>query len=259
MQADFGVRRLWDEVKERYPYFEFTHGHGLGVLAVGPEQPEAFQALLQASRQEVLAIRNFFFQLGSRLTVKAEQGQLAAELDRLNQEIKQFQVTVKRQQQALDAKGRELVQLTAERDSLRDRLQFSTRVHEQELESIKNTIGWKVLNKYRETRQKSAVLRHLHFLLTKPVKRVLKKQIDIRTSPIDLAPDARLQCPSTGARSVLVLGHWLPAMDQSAGGLRAFTILQILREEGYIVVFGADREKSEHVWLFGSNQELNRT
>ena len=82
------------------------------------------------------------------------------------------------------------------------------------------------------------------------------KKIASRTSPI--VRDARLQCPSTSARSVLVLGHWLPAMDQSAGGLRAFNILQILREEGYIVVFGADREKSEHVWFFGSQQELNQ-
>ena len=47
-------------------------------------------------------------------------------------------------------------------------------------------------------------------------------------------------------------------MDRSAGGLRAFTILQILREEGYVVVFGADREQSEHVWLFGSEEELNQ-
>ena len=73
-----------------------------------------------------------------------------------------------------------------------------------------------------------------------------------------LALDARLQCPSTSARSVLVLDHWLPAMDRSAGGLRAFTILQILREEGYVVVFGADREKLEHVWFFGSEEELNQ-
>jgi O-antigen biosynthesis protein len=271
-EADFGVRELWDEVKERYPYFEFIHGHGLGVLAVGPEQPEAFQTLLQATREEVLTIRNFFFQLGLRLTLKAEEAQLAAERDRLNQEIKQLQATVQGQQQALDAKGHELVQLAAERESLLNRLQLSTRVHEQELELIKGTIGWKVLNKYRETRQKSAVLRYLHFLLTEPVKRVAKKTIDIEygannlTSPNDLSLDARhdlsldarLQCPSTSARSVLVLGHWLPAMDQSAGGLRAFNILQILREEGYIVVFGADREKSEHVWLFGSTQELNQ-
>jgi glycosyltransferase involved in cell wall biosynthesis len=82
------------------------------------------------------------------------------------------------------------------------------------------------------------------------------KKIASRISPI--LRDARLQLPSTGPRSVLVLGHWLPAMDQSAGGLRTFTILQILREEGNIVVYGADRERSEHVWLFGSREEFNQ-
>ena len=177
--------------------------------------------------------------------------------DRLNQEIKQLRATVQSQQQALDAKGRELVQLRAERERLINRLQLLTRGYEQELELIKNTIGWKVLNKYRETRQKSAVLRYLHFLLKEPVKRVFRNKIDIRHGANNLETFA-FNVPSSGARCVLVLGHWLPAMDRSAGGLRAFTILEILREEGYIVVFGADREKSEHVWLFGSQQELNQ-
>jgi glycosyltransferase involved in cell wall biosynthesis len=188
---------------------------------------------------------------------------LTAERDRLNQEIKQFQATVRGQQQALDAKGNELVQLQA-----------AAQAYEQELAAIKDTIGWKVLNRYCEIRQKSAVLRYLHFFLTEPVKRVSKNKTATRheandltspsdlspdlTSPSDLSPDARLRCPSTGARSVLILGPWLPAMDRAAGGLRAFSILQILREEGYIVVFGADREKLEHVWLFGSEQEVNQ-
>src|SRR5262249_23866618 len=135
---------------------------------------------------------------------------LRSQLEQRNEEVRN-----------LGEKERQLIQLAAERERLINRLQFSTRMLEQELESIKNTIGWKVMNKYRETRQKSAVLRYLHFLLKEPVKRILKNKIDIRhgannlTSPSDLSPDARLQLPSTGPRSVLVLGHWLPAMDQS--------------------------------------------
>jgi hypothetical protein len=40
--------------------------------------------------------------------------------------------------------------------------------------------------------------------------------------------------------------------------LRAFSILQILREEGHNVMLGADREKLEHVGFFGSKQELDQ-
>lgn len=244
--------------------------------------------------------------------------------DRLNQEIKQFQATVQGQQHALDAKGHELVQLQSERDRLKhaldakgreliqlqserdrfareaERFQGVAQAHEQELAVIKATIGWKVLNKYRETREKSGFLRYLHFLFAEPLKRSYKKKIDIPYEATTLIPpdensssagpqpliiqkpdaklpdsfsqmialskgfqndlslDVCLQSPSASARSVLVLGPWLPAMDRASGGLRAFSILQILREEGCSVVFGADHEKLEHVWFFGSEQELTQ-
>ena len=57
-------------------------------------------------------------------------------------------------------------------------LQAAAKAQEQELATIKNTIGWKALNKYRETREKSAVFRYLHFLFTEPVKRGSKKKIN---------------------------------------------------------------------------------
>ena len=113
--------------------------------------------------------------------------QLQAERDRLEQEAAHLQALVQSQQKALDAKGQEWVQLQAERDRLEQeaaqlqgqelaQVQATAQAQEQELATIKNTIGWKALNKYRETREKSAVFRYLHFLFTEPVKRGSKKK-----------------------------------------------------------------------------------
>ncbi len=69
-QTDFGVWRLWDEVKSRYPNFEFIHGHGLGLIAVGERPPEELNWLFQADDKAIRVIQNLFFCLGSRLTDK---------------------------------------------------------------------------------------------------------------------------------------------------------------------------------------------
>jgi predicted HAD superfamily hydrolase len=62
----FGVWKLWDELEARYPAFEFLHGHGLGVLGVGPECPKALDAILKTPT-EVPGIRAFFEELGAHL------------------------------------------------------------------------------------------------------------------------------------------------------------------------------------------------
>jgi hypothetical protein len=40
-EKNFGVHKLWTEITSMYPTFEFHHGHGLGIVAVGNSIPEA--------------------------------------------------------------------------------------------------------------------------------------------------------------------------------------------------------------------------
>ena len=61
---DFGVWRFWAEVSQGRPAFEFHHGHGLGVLAVGAEVPDAVRPLFAATAPEQARIRALFAALG---------------------------------------------------------------------------------------------------------------------------------------------------------------------------------------------------
>jgi hypothetical protein len=65
IQPGFGVWKFWEEVSASYPHFSFLHGHGLGVLLVGNEPPEAAQRLAGSSPEEVARIRALFSRLGS--------------------------------------------------------------------------------------------------------------------------------------------------------------------------------------------------
>ena len=68
-ERDFGIRRFWDEIEGQYRSFEFPHGHGLGVLAVGDVRSPELGAMFDARPDDAETIRVFFAQLGHRVSL----------------------------------------------------------------------------------------------------------------------------------------------------------------------------------------------
>ena len=90
-ELDFGVWKLWEEVKPRYPHFEATWGQGLGLLAVGKQQPDLLRSLCNSPEGTLTEVRDFFCQLGLRLALARERDELTAKLQEQSNVIGSFQ------------------------------------------------------------------------------------------------------------------------------------------------------------------------
>ena len=93
-ENEFGVWRFWEEVSSRYPSFSFLHSHGLGVLAVGPDQTDRVRRLTALSKSDVkraTQVRTFFQRLGDRLEARMDRSSLLQENEHLKREIIELQ------------------------------------------------------------------------------------------------------------------------------------------------------------------------
>ncbi len=84
--AGFEVWKFWDEVTKKYPHFEFSHGYGLGILAIGREYPSELDLLFRES-ENLSLVKDFFLQMGSRTEKEYLLSGQIAEKERVLQEI----------------------------------------------------------------------------------------------------------------------------------------------------------------------------
>ena len=82
-ERGFGVCKLWHELSLRFPHFNFEHGFGLGILAVGENQPESVMNFLQTANAHPYSTRELFSSLGHRLQADLMCADMRIELNRL--------------------------------------------------------------------------------------------------------------------------------------------------------------------------------
>jgi hypothetical protein len=92
----FGVHRLWEELRVRYPSFEFRHGHGLGVLGVGEKTAPSLLDLFHASASPTSAqtIRAAYERLGASISGLQRIAEQDRELDKLRAQVRQLEAAV---------------------------------------------------------------------------------------------------------------------------------------------------------------------
>jgi len=103
-EREFGVWRYWEEISQRYPSFEFTHTHGLGVLLVGDERnPELMKLVAAATSKRFAPVNQVFDALGRNIKNLEEIERLYAALEVERNEIARLRLAQEQaQSQAIE-------------------------------------------------------------------------------------------------------------------------------------------------------------
>jgi O-antigen biosynthesis protein len=158
-ERNFGVWQLWEEVAPQYPGFAFTHGHGLGVLAIGSNVDPGFLSFVDEAARPESHSSSFFFALGNRVALHGREQRL----DRRAREV----------QEALAAKETEVAAARTELAAVHaDRLRI-----EAELTGTLRSMSWRI----------TAPLRRVHATLHRARRSSVTRRVrrGARSSPGD--------------------------------------------------------------------------
>lgn len=83
-ERGFGISQFWEELKARFPYFEFHHGNGLGILGLGEQLPLSLKSLFSATPQSTRRIRDAYARLGAGIAYREKLLALSEQVASLN-------------------------------------------------------------------------------------------------------------------------------------------------------------------------------
>lgn len=127
----FGVFKLFENLRERYPTFEFLHGHGLGVLKAGPRQTDQMLRFFNAAEKDQTKhdINEIFARLGRACADSIIVAQQRERVTNLKDQLDQQRKRLEEVNQNLKKSRIDLNKHTKELFDTRTKMQVKTEQH----------------------------------------------------------------------------------------------------------------------------------
>ncbi len=203
----FGVWKLWEELKEGYPYFELPHEHGLGLLAVGECYPPALDDLISPSDHTKGRIQGYFEHLGNRISLDLQLSNLEGGITEKNQEVQDLLDKLAGQEHHLEVlmSGMDEEELIHGLSLQGQRKEKLIQKLESELLEIKNSRAWRLTRLLWRLRLKLIPPKSTREKIAKGLINFLKSERNKRTAR-----------PSVSRRDDFqVLGRGVDRVDES--------------------------------------------
>jgi len=140
-ERDFGVWKLWDNLKSVYPSFEVAYGNGLGVLAVG-ENSVSLNMLFGPMEEDTALVKEFFYRLGYGLVTEFM----------LSIKVKNQEQIIKNQEQIIKNQEQTILSLRSEIEEIMKKLHSQIAVLTNQIYTIQNSRTWKLVQMFGKLR-----------------------------------------------------------------------------------------------------------
>jgi hypothetical protein len=153
-ERGFGVGRLWREVSDGRPAFEFVHGYGLGVLAVG-DPPDAVRPLFALRDGALEELRAVFAELGQAMIREVEVRELRDAVSRVRADAAAASAAADLARAEAERAREDTAAARAVADAAR--LESAAARDEaaaagRELHEVRATLAWRAIERFREAR-----------------------------------------------------------------------------------------------------------
>jgi len=93
-ERNFGVYKLWEELKEKYDHFQFDFGHGLGIVCMGKNVPDPLKNLINKNEGYYTFLRNYFSERGNFFKTSFGNYDLLEQQKEVNAQLNESKKTV---------------------------------------------------------------------------------------------------------------------------------------------------------------------